>query len=230
MTGTLLNVSTVIIGSSLGLVLGKYLTEHLRDTVLKGLGLLTLVIGMHMTLKTGNILILMGSILVGGICGEVLDLQGRLDRLGKSLQLQFSTGDARFSEGFITASIVFCVGPMTVLGSIQDGLSGDYQLLAVKSMLDGFSSLALAAVFGPGVLFSVITVLLFQGGITLGAGSFEVMLSPAMIDEMTASGGLMILGIGFVILDITRPRVANFLPGLVVSPALTGGGETGLLR
>lgn len=125
MTGTLLNVSTVIIGSSLGLVLGKYLTEHLRDTVLMGLGLLTLVIGMHMTLKTGNILILMGSILVGGICGEVLDLQGRLDRLEKSLQLPFSTGDARFSEGFITASIVFCVGPMTVLGSIQDGLSGD---------------------------------------------------------------------------------------------------------
>lgn len=125
MTGTLLNVSTVIIGSNLGLVLGKYLTEHLRDTVLMGLGLLTLVIGMHMTLKTGNILILMGSILVGGICGEVLDLQGRLDRLGKSLQLRFSTGDARFSEGFITASIVFCVGPMTVLGSIQDGLSGD---------------------------------------------------------------------------------------------------------
>ncbi len=133
-----------------------------------------------MTLKTGNILILMCSIQVGGICGEVLDLQGRLDRLGKSLQFRFSTGDTRFSEGFITASIVLCVGPMTVLGSIQDSLSGDYQLLAVKSMLDGFASLALAAGFGPGVLLSAITVLLFQGGITLDAGSFEVMLSPAM--------------------------------------------------
>ena len=222
MTGTILNVATVVLGSSLGLILGKHLTEQIRDTVLKGLGLLTLVIGIQMALKTGNILILMGSILVGGICGEVLDLHGRLDRLGKSLQLRFSAGDARFSEGFITASLVFCVGPMTILGSIQDGLSGDYQLLAVKSVLDGFASLALAAAFGPGVLLSAVTVLLFQGGITLGAGTLEGVLTPDMIDEMTASGGLVILGIGFVILDISKPRVANFLPALFVSPALAG--------
>ena len=222
MTGTILNVATVVLGSSLGLILGKHLTEQIRDTVLKGLGLLTLVIGIQMALKTGNILILMGSILVGGICGEVLDLHGRLDRLGKSLQLRFSAGDARFSEGFITASLVFCVGPMTILGSIQDGLSGDYQLLAVKSVLDGFASLALAAAFGPGVLLSAVTVLLFQGGITLGAGTLEGVLTPDMIDEMTASGGLVILGIGFVILDISKPRVANFLPALFVSPVLAG--------
>jgi uncharacterized membrane protein YqgA involved in biofilm formation len=227
MTGTLLNVGTVLLGSCLGLLLGNRLPERIRETVLKGLGLLTLVVGMQMALKTGNVLILLGSILLGGLVGEALNIQGGLDRVGEALQTMFSSGEKRrFSEGFITASLVFCVGPMTIMGSIQDGLSGDYRLLAVKSTLDGFASLAFAAALGPGVLFAAVTVLLFQGGISLGSGFLEGLLSASMIDEMTAAGGLMVLGIGFVILDVSHPRVANFLPALGIAPVLVGVVET----
>lgn len=221
MTGTFLNMATVVVGGGLGLLLGKRIPERIRETILKGLGLLTLVVGMQMALKTGNVLILMGSTFVGGIIGEILSIQGRLDRLGAALQTRFSGGgESRFSEGFVTASLVFCVGPMTIMGALQDGLSGDYQLLAIKSMLDGFAALAFAAALGAGVLFSIVTILLYQGGISLGAGHLEGMLTPPMIDEMTASGGLIILGIGFVILDLMHPRVANFLPALAIAPLL----------
>jgi uncharacterized protein len=221
MTGTLLNVSTVVAGSSAGLLLGRHIPERVRETVLKGLGLLVLVIGIQMALKTTNVLILMGSILVGGALGEGINLQAGLDRIGEALQRRLSTSDtSRFTEGFVTASLVFCVGPMTILGSIQDGLTGDYQLLAVKSMLDGVAALAFAASFGIGVLFSALTVLVCQGGLTLGAGVAEGILSNAMVTEMTAAGGLMVLGIGVVILDISRPRVANFLPALVIAPLI----------
>jgi len=221
MTGTFLNMATVLVGGGLGLLLGKWIPERIRETVLKGLGLLTLVVGMQMALKTGNVLILMGSALVGGIIGEALSIQGRLDRLGAALQTRFSGGaESRFSEGFVTASLVFCVGPMAIMGAIQDGLSGDYQLLAIKSMLDGFAALAFAAALGAGVLFSIATILLYQGGISLGAAHLEGVLTPPMIDEMTASGGLIVLGIGFVILDLMHPRVANFLPALAIAPLL----------
>jgi uncharacterized membrane protein YqgA involved in biofilm formation len=221
MTGTFLNVGTVLLGSSVGLVLGGRLPERVRETVLMGLGLLTVVIGIQMALKTTNILILLGSTLLGGVVGEGLNIQGGLDRLGAALQARFpGRGEGRFSEGFITASLVFCVGPMTVLGSIQDGLSGNYQLLAVKSTLDGFASLAFAAAFGPGVLFAALTVLFFQGGISLGAGSLQGVLTPPMVDEMTAAGGVMVLGIGLVILDVVQPRVANYLPALAIAPSL----------
>ena len=221
MTGTLLNVGTVLAGSSVGLILGKRLPERIRETVLMGLGLLTVVIGIQMALKTANILILLWSTLLGGVAGEGLNIQSGLDRLGAALQARFpGRPQSRFSEGFITASLVFCVGPMTFLGSLQDGLSGDYQLLAVKSTLDGFASLAFAAAFGPGVIFSALTVLFFQGGISLGAGSLQGVLTPPMVDEMTAAGGLMVLGIGMVILDVVRPRVANYLPALVIAPSL----------
>ncbi len=221
MTGTFLNVGTVLVGGCLGLLLGKRVPERIRETVLKGLGLLTLVVGMQMALKTGNVLILMGSVLLGGIVGEVIGIQGGVDRLGAALEARFSAGgDGRFREGFITASLVFCVGPMAVMGAIQDGLQGDYHLLAIKSMLDGFAALAFAAALGMGVLFSAATVLFFQGGISLGAGWLEGLLSEAMVAEMTASGGLMVLGIGFAILDLMHPRVANFLPALAIAPLL----------
>ena len=221
MTGTLLNVSAVVAGSCGGLLLGRFIPERVRDTMLKGLGLLVLVIGVEMALKTTNVLILMGSILVGGIIGEGINIQAGLDWVAQVLQARFSTGSkGRFSEGFITASLVFCVGPMTLLGSIQDGLTGDFQLLAVKSMLDGFASLAFSAALGMGVAFSALTVLVFQGSITLAAGTLEGVLTDAMVVEMTAVGGLMVLGIGVVILDISRPRVANFLPALAIAPLI----------
>jgi uncharacterized membrane protein YqgA involved in biofilm formation len=221
MTGTVLNVATVTAGSCVGLLLGRHIPERVRETVLKGLGLLVLVIGMQMALKTANVLILMGSILIGGVVGEGLNLQAGLDRVGEALKGKLAVGGTgRFTEGFVTASLVFCVGPMTILGSIQDGLSGDYELLAVKSMLDGFAALAFAATFGIGVAFSAFTVLVYQGALTLGAGAVEGLLSDRMVAEMTAAGGVMVLGIGVIILDIARPRVANFLPALVFAPVI----------
>jgi uncharacterized membrane protein YqgA involved in biofilm formation len=186
--------------------------------VFKGLGLLTLVVGMKMALETQNILVLLGSVLTGALVGEVVGIQSGLDRVGDLLQAKFGRCRGRFSEAFVTSSLVFCVGPMTILGSIQDGMTGNYDLLVMKSILDAFSSLAFAATLGIGVMFSAVTVLLFQGGLTLGASLVEGRLNEAMIAEMTACGGLMILGIGFVLLDISKPRVANFLPSLAIAP------------
>ena len=130
--------------------------------------------------------------------------------------------DSMISKGFVTASLLFCVGPMTILGSIQDGLSGDYTLLATKSILDGFASLAIAASMGWGVLFAALTVLVYQGGLTLGAGLVKALLTEPMVAEMTATGGTLILAIGLNLLDLTTIRVANFLPALIVAPILVG--------
>lgn len=212
---------TVLMGSMLGLFFGGRLPERFRQTVMHGLGLLVILIGIQMALKTDHILILMGSILVGGLLGELLRIQQGLDHIGQTLQSRFgkNTGN-RFSEGFVTASLVFCVGPMTILGAIQDGLTGNYDLLAIKSVLDGFASLAFAAVFGIGVLFSIITIIIVQGGISLGATFLDGLLTAPMIDEMTAAGGILILGIGFALLDLLHIRIANYLPALALAPLL----------
>lgn len=221
MMGTWINMATVFLGSGLGVLLGGRLPERFRDITMRGLGLLVLVVGMQMALETENILIVMGGILMGGLIGEGMNIQRQLDRLGHFLQARFGTGEgSRFSEGFVTASLVFCVGPMTFMGALQDGLTGDYHLLAIKATLDGFAGLAFAAAMGVGVMFSVVTVLVVQGGISLGAGLLHGVLTDAMIREMTACGGLMVLGIGFMLLDLLQLRVANYLPALVVAPLL----------
>jgi len=206
----------------LGLTLGDRLPQRFQDTLLNGIGLMSLIIGVQMTLKTQNILIMLGSIVIGGIIGEFLQIKERLDQLGYLLQQLFAKGDGkgRFSEGFITASLVFCVGPMTIMGSIQDGLTGDYQLLAIKSMLDGFAAIAFAAGLGWGVMVAAGTVLTFQGALTLSAGILNHLLTEPMIAEMTASSGLMIVGIGLLLLGIKEIKVANYLPALIIAPML----------
>lgn len=221
MTGTLINAASVLAGSAVGLAAGHRLPERLRETVMKGIGLMTLVLGMQMALRTGNVLIVLGSALVGGILGTLLRIQDGLDAIGDLLQRRFaSVGDGRFSEAFVTSSLVFCVGPMTVMGSIQDGLTGDYHLLAVKSTLDGFASLAFSASLGPGVIASTGTVLLFQGGLTLFASHLRDALTAAMVNEMTAAGGVLILGIGLNLLRLSRIRAADFLPALAIAPGV----------
>jgi len=221
MTGTLINAASVLAGSAVGLAAGHRLPERLRETVMKGIGLMTLVIGAQMALRTGNVLIVLGSVLVGGVLGASLRLHDGLDAMGSALQRRFaSAGDGRFSEAFVTSSLVFCVGPMTVMGAIQDGLTGDYHLLAVKSTLDGFASLAFAASLGPGVVASTGTVLAFQGALTLFASQLQDALTSRMIQEMTSAGGVLILGIGFNLLRLDRIRVADFLPALAVAPGI----------
>ena len=220
----MINVITVVAGGTLGALLGERLPSRIRHIIMQGVGLVTLAVGMSMALTTNNFVLVLVSIVIGGILGEWWRLEERLDGAGEWLEAKASRfpflARGEFTKGFVTASLVFCVGPMTVLGSIQDGLSGDYTLLAVKSVLDGFSSLAFAASMGMGATFSAITVLVYQGILTLGASLFENILTDAMITEMTATGGVMILGIGLLLLEIKRIRVANFLPTLAIAPLL----------
>lgn len=225
MTGTLVNVVAVLLGGTLGALLGDRLPERFRQIVMQGVGLVTLVVGMSMALGTNNVLLVLGSVCIGGVLGEWWRIEDRLETAGKWLESRASRvpflARGNFVRGFVTASLVFCVGPMTILGSIQDGLSGDYTLLAIKSVLDGFTGLAFAASLGMGVTFSAITVFLFQGALSLGAAPFQAILTESMITEMSAAGGVVILGIGLLLLEIKRIKVGNFLPSLLVAPLLT---------
>ncbi|MBI5650210.1 MAG: DUF554 domain-containing protein [Chloroflexi bacterium] len=227
MTGTFLNILTVVIGGTLGAWLGARLPEKLRGTVMHGLGLLTLVIGLQMALTTRNLLIVLASILCGGILGEWWRIEDRLNTLGKKLEEKFARGgqQGKFTRGFVTASLVFCVGPMTILGSIQDGLLGDYQLLAIKSTLDGFAGLAFASTLGIGVAFSALTILIYQGGVSLaamflGGALGAVTRETPWVIEMTATGGVLIMGISLILLELKPVRVANLLPAVVLAPLI----------
>jgi uncharacterized membrane protein YqgA involved in biofilm formation len=228
-TGTFLNVGTVLAGTAAGTLLGGRFPERVRETVLHSLGLVTLVVGVAQglaafrppltSLTRGAVLIVLGSVLVGGILGEAIGIERGLERLGAALKERFGRRQARFTEGFVVASLVFCVGPLTIVGSIQDGLTGDYGLLAVKSLLDGFAALAFASALGWGVGFSAVVVLVYQGGLTLSASAVAGAFSPAMIAAMSAVGGVLILGIGLRLLDLRQIRVANLLPAVVLAPA-----------
>jgi uncharacterized membrane protein YqgA involved in biofilm formation len=220
-TGTIINIITVIIGSSLGLMLRSRLNERYKLVILQGVGILTMVIGIQMALKTENILILLISIILGGLTGQLMKLEDKLDLFAEQVKKKFAKNDDTFfSERFITASIIFCVGPMTILGSFNDGLRGDINLLAIKSVLDGFTALALTTSFGIGVIFSVFTIIVVQGGLTFSALLIDQFFNEMMINEMTAVGGVIIIGIGFILLEIKKIKVATFLPALVFAPLM----------
>lgn len=229
-TGTLINVGTVLVGTAVGTSLGERFPERIRETVMNGLGLVTLLIGIDAgfaafrpplsTLTRGSVLIVLGSVLVGGIIGELLRIDSALTALGDALKSRFARRQSRFTEGFVVASLVFCVGPLTILGSLEDGLTGDYSLLAVKSMLDGFAAMAFASALGWGVGFSVVTILIYQGGLSLLAGGVSGVFDEQTIAAITATGGVLILAIGLRLLDIRQIRVANLLPALVLAPVV----------
>ena len=220
-TGTIINVITVIIGSGLGLLLRHRLSDQYKSIILQGVGILTIVIGMQMALKTENILLILISIILGGIAGQVMKLEENIDLFAEQVKKKVAREDDKFfSEGFITASIIFCVGPMTILGSINDGLHGDINLLAIKSVLDGFTALALTTTFGIGVIFSVFTIIVIQGGLTISAVFIDQFFNQMMINEMTAVGGVLIVGIGLILLEIKKIKVATFLPSLIFAPII----------
>ncbi len=231
-TGTLINIATVLLGGSLGLALGEKLSEDLQDIVMKGLGLVTLVIGFRMALDTQNIFIPMTSVAFGGLLGELGRIKTRLDNLGDRLKRGFSrvssatSSGGSFTKGFVTASLVFAVGPMTILGAIQDGLTGNFKLLAIKSGLDGFAAMIFASTLGVGVLFSVFTLIIYQGGLTTlaifarGSLGAEAVAESAAVGELSATGGILIVGIGLALLEIKDVRVSNFLPAIFLAPAI----------
>ena len=218
--GTIINVCAIAIGTALGALLGNRLPQKMRETAMDGLGLLCVVIGLTMAIKTQNILYVMGAVLLGGVTGELLKIERGLERLGDYFQSRFSSGSSTFATGFVTASLIFCIGPMAILGAIDDGLRGDITILVVKAALDGVAGLAFAATLGWGVGLSILPLALYQGGITLAAGLADKILSEAMITEMTATGGLLVLAIALRILNLKQIRVGNFLPALVFAPLL----------
>ena len=227
MTGTILNAAVIIIGGLLGLFFGQLLSEKSRETIIIGLGLFTIGISVNMFLKTSNSLIVLGGLLIGGLLGEYLQIETRLNQLGGRLEKLFNgkintpSSENHFVRGFMTSSVLFCIGPLAILGAIQDGLIGDYQLLAIKSVMDGFAAFALSSTLGVGVLFSAIIVFLYQGGFSLLAVQLQGVMSQVMIDEMTATGGLLLIGLAFSsLLEIKPIRVGNFLPSLVISPLI----------
>jgi hypothetical protein len=229
LTGTLLNVAAVLIGATIGVLAGSRVPERMQRTLTDGLGLFTITIGLALALRyltdpalpVGDDLAVLGALLAGSVVGELLRLSDRLDALGDWFQRKLARGDqpSRVSEAFVTASLVFCVGPLTILGSIQNGLTGDdIQLLAVKSLLDGVASIAFAAALGAGVYLAALTVLVVQGGIATIAWAAGAGLDPASIAAASAVGGLMLVGVGLRLLDVKRIRVVNMLPGLVFAP------------
>ncbi len=263
MTGTLMNVGTVLAGGIIGSLVGGRFPSKLRATLTQAIGLTTIVIGLRSALGSENILLMLASVVLGAVVGEALRIEDGLERLGTIIEHRLArrgapaetwTGEAShtpgpsrphhaskpavagsdteqaasgagsaapLARGFVTASLIFCVGPMTILGSFEDGLTGAYQTLALKATLDGITAAVLASTLGWGVLLSAVTVLVYQGALTLGAGALRGMLTEPMIAQMTAVGGLLILGIGINILELARLRVGNMLPALAIAPALT---------
>lgn len=222
--GTALNTGTVLVGATLGLALGRVIPESLQQTIRIAIGLFVTVIGMQMALKTHNPLVLLVSVLVGVLIGELLKLDAGVQAIGAWAERHLSRGGepGRVSLAFITTSLIFCVGPLTVLGSFLDGTRGDVTLLAIKSTLDGVTSIVFAATLGWGVLLSAASVLLVQGSLTLLAFLIHAGLSDLQTAELTAAGGIAVLGIALGLLELKTIKVANFLPALVVAPLLAG--------
>ncbi|HET7718370.1 MAG TPA: DUF554 domain-containing protein [Acidimicrobiales bacterium] len=221
--GTVVNVITVLAGTLAGVAIGARLSERMRTAVLQVVGLATLVIGARDAFGTRNVVFPLAALILGAVIGTAIGIEERLESLGEAVRRRFerrSDHNSRFVEGFVAASLLFCVGPLTILGSIRDGLGGpDHaQLLLVKAALDGTVAIAFASTMGWGVGFSALTVIVVQGTLTLLAGAADRVLTERMIVEMTAAGGVMVMGIGLRLLDIKKVAVASFLPALVLAP------------
>lgn len=227
MTGTVINITTILIGGLIGLFFGSRLPEKIRQTVVAVIGLFTLALGIKMFFESENIIIVLISLLIGSVVGEAVRIEDGLTQAGVWLEKKFiknsssNSSSSRFVKGFFTASLVFTIGPMAFLGSIQDGLTGDYELLAVKSVLDGFASIAFASTLGIGVLFSALVIFIYQGTLTLLANQVQSLVSLSMIQEITAVGGVILVGLAISsLLEIKPIRIGNALPALLITPLI----------
>ncbi|MGV7975578.1 MAG: DUF554 domain-containing protein [Anaerolineaceae bacterium] len=231
MLGTFINVAAILIGGFIGLNVGHKIPLKFRQTIVSGMGLFTLAYGVYLFTETQNMLIPLGALILGTMVGEWLKLEERLENLGAILQAKFSPAESsasadaqRFIVGFVTASLMFCIGPMAILGSIQDGLSGNYQMLTIKSLLDGLTSVAFASSLGAGVLFSALPVLVYQGGISLLARALGQGFDALVVAEMSAVGGVVLTGIAISnLLEIKKIRTGSFLPALVFAVLIVLG-------
>ena len=216
MIGTLINAGAVIAGGTIGLLLKKNMPERITSIYFQAIGLFTLAIGISMVYKMQHIIIIVSSLAIGSLLGEWINLESGVERLSNYFKRKLRIGSEKFSDGLTTAFLMFCIGSMTILGSIQEGTGGSPDLLMTKSLMDGFASILLASAFGVGVLVSAIPLLIFQGGITLlamYAGSF---FTPEIIQGLTSVGGILLIGLGIDILEIKKLRVLNMIPALII--------------
>lgn len=224
MLGTIVNSVVVIIGCLIGLVVKGRLKSNISSTIMSGLGLCVLYIGVSGALKGENTLLMIICIVVGALIGELLDIDKWLNNLGKIIEQRINKGNksnVSISEGFVSASLLFCVGAMAIVGSLESGLRGNHDTLFAKSLLDGVTSIILTSSLGIGVIFSSVTIFIYQGAITLGSGLLANVLSESVINNITAVGSLLIIGLGLNVLGVTKIKVANLLPAVII-PLLIG--------
>lgn len=236
--GTMINIVAVLVGATVGMLIGNRFSERTRETTTSGLGLITLVVGALNIGAIGDrafadavgadwtLIVVLGAVVLGGILGSLVRVEDRLNNIGGRLQKKFGgeTGSddrARFIEGYVSASLLFCVGPLTILGSLSDGLGTGIDQLVLKSSLDLFAAMAFAASLGLGVMFSALTVAFVQGVLTICGVVFGSFMPDSLIAAMTAAGGVLLLGIGIRLLQLKEVRVADMLPALAVAPLLT---------
>lgn len=223
MLGTVINTLAIIGGALLGLFFRRGFPDKIKFTIIQGIGLAVVLIGGKMAAETQNPLIIISSLVVGGILGELVDIEARLNNLGRWMEVKFSNGSGggEFTKAFVSCSLIYCVGAMAIMGSLESGLRGNHQILYAKSMLDGISSIVFASSMGIGVAVSAIPVFLYQGAITLSAGFLQGILSSQVVAEMSATGGLLIIGIGLNILQIKEIKVGNLLPAIFAAIGFT---------
>ncbi|PLX71738.1 MAG: DUF554 domain-containing protein [Denitrovibrio sp.] len=217
--GTAVNIVLILAGALIGKIAGRYLSDQLRKTLMTGLGLAVMLIGMKLALQSQHLMIVIGSLIIGGLIGETVGIEKRLDAFGMKLQKRFA-GRGTIAEGFVTASLLYCIGAMAIMGSLQDGLGETPTILYSKAVLDGVASIALTSTLGVGVAFSVFPLAIYQGSITLAAGLAAVILTEPVITEMNAVGGLLIVAIAIDLLGIKRLPVGNLLPSVFVCVGL----------
>ncbi|MCK5476550.1 MAG: DUF554 domain-containing protein [Candidatus Aenigmarchaeota archaeon] len=216
MLGTLINAGAVIIGCIIGLLIHSRLPKNIIKIVFQGIGLFILFLGIQMADKTNNFLIMIFSIVLGSIIGELIDIDKLVNIFSEWLKKKVKSKNDNFSDGFTTAFILFCLGSMTILGAFEEGLGGAPNLLLAKSLMDGFSAIALSASLGIGVIFSVIPLLIYQGGLTLFAASLQDFFTDIIINELTAVGGLLMIGLSMNILEIKKIKILNMIPSLII--------------
>lgn len=213
--GTIFNCIAVVIGSLIGLIAGRFIPEKTNDTIFNCLGLFTIYVGINMTLKTEHSIAVLLSLVLGTVTGEILGIETKLNSLGDTLKAKLQTSNAKFTEGFVSATLLFCVGSMAIIGAIEDGLRHNPEILMTKGIMDCIAGSMFAGAYGVGVMFSVVPMFIYQGAITLGASWAESVITESMYANISGLGGLMIMGIGLNMLKITRLKLGDMLPGLV---------------
>ena len=218
MTATFINMALVLLGGAIGLIFKNKINENFSKSLVCALGLCVLVIGIQSAVKTENMILVIISIIIGTLTGEYLNIEGRLYGLGESLKNKFGKGESSktFAEGFLSSSLLFCVGSMAVMGSMEAGINGDYSIIISKSIIDGITAISLAAALGMGVLFSAFAILIYQGGITIISMYLGSFMSPVMITEMSAVGGILIIALSLNMLGIAKTKPGNMLPAILV--------------